>query len=329
MARRPGPLSRFASRAGWRLNLALLLLTLLSTTLASLLIFEGAFEAWAAESLLPAPEGILGELALVTRYLLYLAAHPAAVVPGLPYALCVLLILGSHEMGHYLACRRYGVPCTLPYFLPVPLAFGTFGAVIRIRGALPDRRALFDIGIAGPLAGFVPTVVVLAHGIAHARAVPASEVAPEGTLFFGDSLLTLVLIRIFAPEGAESLAVPSVFVAGWLGMLATALNLFPVGQLDGGHVVYALSRRAHRLVSRLTVTGMVLFVGVSALRALALKQALPSLLLWTVVLLLLGSRHPPVLDERRPLGGARWLVALFGLLVFILCFLPYPLSISG
>jgi membrane-associated protease RseP (regulator of RpoE activity) len=231
-------------------------------------------------------------------------------------------------MGHYLACRRYGVPCTLPYFIPVPLAFGTFGALIRIRGAIPDRRALFDIGIAGPLAGFVPTVAVLAYGVATAEAVPVSEPVAEGSLLFGDSLLLLVLLDALAPAGSGGLHVSSVFVAGWLGMLATALNLFPVGQLDGGHVVYAFSRRVHRLVSRLTVVAMLLLVGASALRSLVLDRPLPSLLLWTVVLLLLGSRHPPVLDERRSLGRGRVLVAVLGLLVFVLCFMPDPLRIS-
>jgi len=262
------------------------------------------------------------------RYLGHLAAHPSAASPGLPYGLCVLLILGSHEMGHYLACRRYRVSCTLPYFIPVPVAFGTFGAVIRIRGAIPDRRALFDIGIAGPLAGFVPTVAVLAYGLLHAQVLPAAEPGGGEALLFGDSLLSGLLIDWLVTGEGERIVVPSVYVAGWLGMLATALNLFPVGQLDGGHVTYAVSRRAHRIVSRLTIAGMLLLVGWSALRALSQGTALPSLMLWTVVLILLGSRHPPVRDETLPLGPARQALALVGLFILVLCFMANPLQIA-
>jgi membrane-associated protease RseP (regulator of RpoE activity) len=264
----------------------------------------------------------------LARYLVSLAAHPASAAPGLPYALCVLLILGSHEMGHYLACRRYRVPCTLPFFIPVPLAFGTFGALIRIRGAIPDRRVLFDIGIAGPLAGFVPTVAVLAYGLTRARVLPGAEPDGGGALLFGDSLLTGLLIDWLVEGEGERIVVPSVFVAGWLGMLATALNLFPVGQLDGGHVTYALSRRFHRVVSRLTITAMLLLVGWSVIGALAREGPLPSLLLWTVVLVLMGSRHPPVRDESVPLGPGRWVLAFVGLLVFALCFMANPLRIA-
>lgn len=242
----PGPggplgfIARLAARLGWRLNLLLLLATAMTTTL-SWLRFEGP----------PAP----GQTTLS-----WLAS-------GLTYSIPVLVILGSHELGHYVLCRRYGVRATLPYFIPAPtfVLSGTFGAVIRMRPPIPSRRALFDIGIAGPIAGFVVAIPVLAYGVATA----AVETLPQGGSYwvFGDPLLARILARMTR----GSLAPGSDYImngftlAGWFGLLVTAMNLFPVGQLDGGHVAYALSRSLHRATSRLTIAGMIALVAGSLL----------------------------------------------------------------
>ncbi|MCI0458224.1 MAG: site-2 protease family protein, partial [Gemmataceae bacterium] len=180
-----------------------------------------------------------------------LLRRPADLLAGWPYALTVLAILGAHEMGHYLACRAYGVRATWPHFIPLPmLGFGTLGAFIRIRSPIPSRRALFDIAVAGPLAGFALTVPALAYGIWSASPAPPPVQAEAFEL--GDSLLVqgLSWCRWGSGGQGDNLWVGRVFLAGWLGQLATCLNLFPVGQLDGGHLLYSLSARLHRRLSR-------------------------------------------------------------------------------
>jgi len=255
---------------------------------------------------------------------LWLAARPQLAAEifllGLPYACWVVAILGSHEMGHYLACRRYGIPATLPFFVPGPPPIGSFGAVIRIRGRIPIRRALFDLAAAGPIAGFVVALPALVWGL-H-RAVPIEGAGPEpGSLTLGQPIL-VSLLQPFLVGEAEHFYVESVFVAGWVGMLVTSLNLFPVGQLDGGHVAYAVSRRAHRWLARLTVAGLggwILFE--------FLGGVVPTYVLWFVILLWMRDRHPRLLDESTPLGPGRRLLALLLLLLFVLCFIPAPLQI--
>jgi len=243
----------------------------------------------------------------------------------LPYTGAVLLILGAHEMGHYLACRFYRVPASLPYFIPgLPVGFGTFGAVIRIRGIIPHPRALFDIGIAGPLAGFAVTVPVLAIGVLRMEVMTPQEVADAG-LALGDSLVTGALRELLRPETAgQSLLAGPVYFAGWLGVLVTALNLFPAGQLDGGHVVYALSRRLHRWTSRGTIAAT---LAVAAWSLVA--HGSPAWIAWTVVLMIVRDRHPPVALPAPGIGHGRLAIAVVGLLVFVLCFTPVPLIPVG
>jgi membrane-associated protease RseP (regulator of RpoE activity) len=239
---------------------------------------------------------------------------------GVPYAAWLLAILGCHEMGHYLACRRYRIDATPPLFLPGPtMPFGTFGAFIRIRSPFPDRRALFDVGIAGPLAGLAVTVAGLWVGYARSTVVPAGQ---PGTIELGDSLLTLAMARWAAPsvpEGYDLLLHPAAY-AGWVGALATALNLLPIGQLDGGHVAYAASRRLHRRAS--IVAAIVL--GLLGLAYLGWA-------FWGLVLMLLmGPRHPPLVDESAPLSPGRRLLALLGLVALAICFPPVPFGgLSG
>ena len=261
--------------------------------------------------------GIPEELAELPWFLV--PVTPAALAPAVPFALCLLAILLAHEFGHYLACRRYGVPSTLPFFLPAPLLmFGTFGAVIRIKGPIPHRRALFDIAAAGPLAGFAVTVPVLLFGAGSGVVIPDS--VPGGSISFGNSLLTRAVLEPL--YGTADVALDPVFFAGWFGLFLTALNLFPVGQLDGGHIAYAFSVRLHRLLSWTTIGllgGWILFTTWTA--------RTPSVYnLWFVVLLIMRSRHPRLIREGGEPGTGRRMAALALLVIFLVSFLPTPLT---
>lgn len=243
---------------------------------------------------------------------------------GLAYALPVLAILGAHEMGHYVACRIHGVRATLPYFLPgVPL--GTFGAVIRIRQRIPDRRALFDIAAAGPIAGFVVALPLFVHGIAtaHWSPPPTVEAPPLPSIHFGSSILSVAL-RAWLHPLPGSLSVGPTYVAAWFGMLVTSMNLFPVGQLDGGHAAYAVSRRLHRFLAWGTILGTLTWVGASML----VRMEPSPYVLWCGILLFLRARHPPLVDPYVPLGRRRRLVAAGLLVLFVITFMPIPIRVG-
>jgi membrane-associated protease RseP (regulator of RpoE activity) len=242
----------------------------------------------------------------------------------------LLSILLAHEMGHYLACRHYGVDATLPHFIPSPwfpalgLLFwqplsmvGTFGAFIRIRGPIPSRRALFDIGVAGPLAGFVVCLPVLWFGIQTATVRPLSPDA--GGLFFGEPLAFQWLSRLLhgpIPDD-QTLVIGQLGLAAWFGLFVTALNLMPIGQLDGGHVTYALLRGKARLISQ-----------VGSWVCVALVYFGPSWILWAILVRVLGRRHPPTLDDESAVGRGRAIVGVVSLVVFVLCFVPNPIVFS-
>ena len=243
--------------------------------------------------------------------------HPSRWLDGSPYSLSVLAILLAHEMGHYLACRHYQIPVSLPYFLPGPPILGTFGAFIRIRGPIPNRNALFDVGIAGPLAGFVVALPIFVYGMSRSSLVSLSE-AGDSEFFLGFPLLFLWTLPWFFPHIPDGivLSLSPYLSAAWVGMLATSLNLLPAGQLDGGHLCYAISRRFHARISRTTLV-VVILLG-------ALHRAW---LLWAVALLFLGDRHPALLDEVETLSNGRRLLALLALAVFLLSFMPVPIQI--
>lgn len=251
---------------------------------------------------------------------------------GVMYSLTVLVILGSHEMGHYIASRWYGVDATLPYFIPffippippIPVIpqIGTFGAFIRIKSAIPSRRALFDIGIAGPLAGFV--FAVPAAFIAHYFAQVSQPVAEGGTYIILQDPLLFKLFHVILRLPSE-LALNPVMLGAWVGALMTALNLMPVGQLDGGHVTYSVfGRMGHRVIA------ISCYVSVIALTVYSLLSGAGNWVLYAVILtFMLRSGHPPVIDEREPIGVGRKLVAIIGLIVFILCFMTVPIRLVG
>ncbi|MCC7007449.1 MAG: site-2 protease family protein [Acidobacteria bacterium] len=238
---------------------------------------------------------------------------------GLWYSIPVLLILSAHEFGHYFACRHHDVDATLPYFLPAPLPLtGTFGAVIRIREAFPSKRALFDIGVAGPLGGFVVLVPLLYWGITMSHVGPAGD----GGLTLGEPLLWKCLEWLHfgvLPDGQDVYVHP-VGLAAWWGMLATALNLLPFGQLDGGHIMYASVGRRATLLSALTLGGVVaLAFGSSSWVSMAVMM--------TVMAFIFGFRHPRIVDEHEPLDRRRQVVALLAAFVFVICFTPVPIEI--
>ncbi len=246
------------------------------------------------------------------------------VAQGLLFTFTLLTILGAHELGHYFACRYYGIRATLPFFIPAPPAitpFGTFGAVIKIKAPIRSRRALFDIGIAGPLAGFAFALPASVIGLVFAKAaIPPAAVSLTGSIQFRDPLLFIVITELLGlPKWIEW---NPIYWAAWGTLLVTALNLFPVGQLDGGHVLYAIAgRRIHKWVSAITAAAVV------SLAALAfyLNQP-PVYFLWALVLLfLLKVGHPPVIEEE-PLGKGRVALAILAVLVFLFCFMPFPIT---
>jgi membrane-associated protease RseP (regulator of RpoE activity) len=242
-------------------------------------------------------------------------------VHGVTYASLLLLILGAHEMGHYLACRYYRVPATLPFFIPgPPMLIGTLGAVIRIRGTIPSRKALFDIAAAGPLAGFVIALPLLVAGVAGATVIP-STTELHGTQL-GPPLCSWVFERWI--HGGAPIQVGSVYGAAWVGMLVTSMNLFPVGQLDGGHALFALSPRAHRIGSYATIVGVAALVTLQSV----LHRAPSAYSLWLLVLLWLRDRHPRLTDDSAPLGPGRIVLAVVLAAIFIVAFIPSPLLLD-
>ena len=243
-------------------------------------------------------------------------ANPLDLLNGLPFAFTILLILLAHEMGHYLTCRYYDIDATLPYVIPAPpfivlatgtivpfMIFGTFGAVIKIRSRFPDRRQLFDVGIAGPLAGFVFIIPALIIGLRlsteHAIAYPV-----QGTWEFGEPLIfRLATMAFFPGEADAAINLHPIGWAAWFGMIATSINLLPIGQLDGGHMVYGLfGARPHRIISYITFGAL---VGISFY-----SWPMLGYLLFALILLFIGFRHPRPQMEFPRLARGRFLIAL-------------------
>ena len=250
--------------------------------------------------------------------------NPSHLVLGIPFCATLLLIRLAHEMGHFLYCVRYRVWATLPFFIPAPTLIGTFGAFIRIRSPIRSRAALFDIGIAGPIAGFVVAVVVLTFALTFSK--PMVHTAAGSDIELGYPLIFLLVqgaLALVMPAashvhlGLSHLYLHPTAVAAWVGMFATALNLLPGGQLDGGHIVYAVAPRIHRWVSRITVALLVV-----------LTVFWFGWLLWSVLLMATGTRHPQVPPEPK-LGRQRRQLAVFALIMLALTFVPAPFGGAG
>lgn len=246
---------------------------------------------------------------------------PELLALGLSFSLPVLTILLCHEMGHWVACKFYRLPATPPFFLPAPVGLGTFGAFIKIKAPIHGKKELFDIGVWGPLAGFAALLPFLLVGVARSEPVaidPAPLEAAGGLLLVpGDCLAIRLATSWFhgpLPDGAV-LDLHPFALAAWFGLLATAINLLPLGQLDGGHILYAVTGRLQRRLAlplwlALGLAGLLVWTG---------------WLLWSVIVLFMGLYHPPVRDESIPLGPGRRLLALVALAIFVLSFMPVPL----
>ena len=296
----PPPRRKFQQRT-W-LHVLLFLLTIVTTTLV------GADHYLA----------FLGDFARPPRV-------PAGtlLLSGFWYSGTVLLILGAHELGHYFACRYYQVDASLPFFLPAPFAFltGTLGAFIRIREPIPTKRMLFDIGIAGPIAGFAFAVPALLIGLSLSHLVKLPQDS-SGMLSLGEPLLFKAFSWLIwgpVPDGWSVNLHPMAFAA-WFGLLATALNLFPIGQLDGGHISYAVLGRTSTIVT-------IVMIGIAIGLTFFISW---SWAFWTVLLLVMmftfGPRHPRTMDEHVPLDRTRQWLALAALIMFALCFTYNPIS---
>jgi membrane-associated protease RseP (regulator of RpoE activity) len=285
----------------------LLALTIATTTLA------GA-EHWVSFSLDPSEMS-------------HVSLTPGLLLHGLWFSGTVLLILGCHELGHYFACRYYNVDASLPFFIPVPILLtGTMGAFIRIREPIPQKRMLFDIGIAGPIAGFAIAVPLLFLGVWMSRLAPDFNPAdlPPGVISYslGEPLLYKAASALLwgnVPAG-QSLNMHPVAFGAWFGLLATALNLFPIGQLDGGHISYAVLGRRSTYVTFATVA-----------IAIGLAWFANTWIVWTaltvVMLVVFGPHHPRVFDEHEPLDRNRLILAAFAAVMLIVCFTPAPIRL--
>lgn len=242
--------------------------------------------------------------------------NPSHIIAGVPFSFTLLGILMAHELGHYLTCRHYGIRASYPYFLPAPTLIGTLGAFIRIKSPILTRRALFDVGISGPLAGFALAIPVIAIATVLSKAVPVPQT--QGTISLGSPLAIIAFAKLLRPGlNPACVALHPVGCAAWVGLFATALNLLPAGQLDGGHILYALLGPKHKLVSRglfftLLPLGILCWLG---------------WIVWAGLLLLVGLRHPPLLAPDEPLDRPRKYLALVAAIVFALCFVPTPFAI--
>ncbi len=294
-------LPRIAGKQRLGIHITLLALTLVTTTAV------GAGLALTFQANRPLT---LDDL---TSVLLRLPGEPLLALSGLPFSLTLMSILLAHEMGHYLACRHYRIDATLPYFLPFPSLIGTLGAFIRIRSPIFTRKALFDVGIAGPIAGFAMLLPIAIAGVAMSHVAPG--IATRSDFVFSTPLLMRAIEALLFPGVAvDNIYLHPVARAAWVGFLATALNLLPAGQLDGGHIVYAFFGRWHKLWSRIFVVFLVVLGFVTGS------------LLWYVwaVLLLFALRHPVICDEA-PLDSKRKALGWLALAMLVLSFTPNPL----
>ena len=247
----------------------------------------------------------------------WLASNPDMFATGWAFSAALLGILLIHEFGHYLACRMHGIDATLPWVLPAPTLSGTAGAIIQIRTRIPSRNALMDVGIYGPLAGYAASAVAVGVGFALSFQAPAD--APHAIVRFGGEPLTIRLLHALLVQwdpsipSFEHIAPHPVLVAGWIGLFITSLNLIPGGQLDGGHILYAISPRLHRVFTNvlpfvLFLAGTLFWVG---------------WILWGMFLLIPAMRHPRVPQEPE-LNRGRLILGVVGIVIFVLTFTPTP-----
>ncbi len=296
------PVTLRLRRRPMALNLVLFVLTVITT------LSVGASLAMAYARNQPGYSLVLSPLSVF----LLPFRHPEQLLAGIPFSFTLLGILLAHELGHYLTCRHYGIAASYPYFIPFPNIIGTLGAFIRIRSPIVNRQALFDVGISGPIVGFLFALPALAIAIAYSKIIPGSQF--DGPVILGNPPLVVMLARYFHPDVRVSdIFLHPVGRAAWVGLFATALNLLPVGQLDGGHIVYSLVGRKHRYIS-----------WAFSLLLIYLGTYWPGWISFAVLLFFLGMRHPALLDPGQELDASRKWLAIVALAIFLLCFTPVP-----
>ncbi len=243
--------------------------------------------------------------------------EPFKIYKGIPFSFALLFILLAHEFSHFLASKKHRVEATLPYFIPAPTIFGTLGAFIKMKSPITTRNALMDIGASGPIAGFIVSILVTIIGLAYSKVMTMEEV--KGAITLGDSLLFIGLTKMVIgkiPNDYHVFLHPVAF-AGWIGFFVTSLNLIPVGQLDGGHIAYALIGNKHKNISKILIILMI-----------PLGYFFwPGWLIWAFLLIILGFRHPPIIYSEIPLDPKRKKIGWIALIIFILTFTPEPIKI--
>jgi len=246
--------------------------------------------------------------------------HPAMISEGLVFSIPLIIVLLAHELGHYLACRYYRVDASMPYFMPAPVLIGTLGAFIRIRAPIYSKRKLFDIAVAGPVAGFSIILPVLAIGIAYSKVIPG--IAERGDIIFGvPGVIRLMEALVFPGARAADIYLHPMARAGWVGVLATALNLLPIGQLDGGHILYAFVGQKAKLTSRVLAVSLV-GLGWNRNPDGTLSYTY-SWLVWALLLFLFAMRHPVIYDTS-DLGRRRRILGIAAVVMLALCFTRLP-----
>jgi membrane-associated protease RseP (regulator of RpoE activity) len=295
----------------WRRRSFTIATVLFVLTLISTLVVGASFAASYALGLSPNIDGFFAMYGTLLN-------HPRYLLAGMPFAFTLLGILLAHELGHYFACRYYGISASYPYFIPAPTLIGTLGAFIRIRSPIRNRNALFDVGLAGPVVGFLFAIPALAIAIAYSRVIPLSQAHPS--VVFGSPLALRFLLALLRPGVPPTdLLLHPVGRAAWVGLFATSLNLLPGGQLDGGHILYAAASKYHKRVT-LAVALLLIPLGF---------KFWYGWLIWAGLLLGLGFRHPPLLYQWEPLDRTRLIWTAVAVLIFILTFMPMPVLVRG
>src|SRR5665213_1466412 len=245
-----------------------------------------------------------------------LVAHPQLLLAGIPFAFTLIGILLAHELGHFFACRYYGISSSYPYFLPAPTLIGTLGAFIRIRSPIYNRKALFDMALAGPVVGFLFAVPALAIAIVYSKVVPFSDA--HSLVVFGHPLIQRFLVAVLRPGVSPGdLLLHPVGRAAWVGLFATSLNLLPAGQLDGGHILYSVASKYHKKIT-LAVALLLVPLGIYFWQGW---------IMWAVLLLAIGFRHPPLMNRWEQLDRPRLLWAVVAIAIFVLSFMPMPVLV--
>ena len=244
--------------------------------------------------------------------------EPSRIIEGFPFSGTLMTILLFHEFSHYVASKRHHTKATLPYFIPAPSLIGTFGAFIKMKSPIITRKALIDIGASGPISGFIVSIIASLIGLSMSEIVSAENIS--GAIKLGDSLLFSFLSKLVIgvpPEGHDIILHPVAF-AGWIGLFVTSLNLIPIGQLDGGHIAFALLGNKHKYLS-ISLVIILASLGIFYWEGWAL---------WAVLMLILGIKHPPVIYWEVPLNSKRRLIGFSAFIIFIITFIPKPFEIK-